>query len=61
MGRCNDDIRSLMAEAGVYQWQIADRIKMSESNFYRVMRHELKPELKEQVIEAIKDLAVQKG
>lgn len=45
-----------MKDAGLYQWQIADKIEMSESNFYRVMRHELKPDIKEKVVEAIEEL-----
>jgi hypothetical protein len=57
----NDDIRQTMAQAGVYQWEIAEYINMSESNFYRVMRHELKPDLRNKVLDAIREISKQKG
>lgn len=61
MAKCNDDLRQMMASAGVYQWEIADYIKMSESNFYRVMRHDLRPDLREKILKAIQEISRQKG
>ena len=43
----NENIRRAMKDNGVFQWQVAEALKISEGSFCRKLRHEL-PE-KEQV------------
>ena len=49
----NDDIREMMRSAGVRQWQVADAYGLHESNFVRLLRHELTTEQRQRVEAAI--------
>lgn len=53
---CNADIRLEIKESGLYHWQIAETMKISESTFCRILRRELPPEKKEGVRAAIRQL-----
>ena len=50
---CNKDLRDSIKKAGVKYWQIADAMGISPDTFTRRMRHELTPEKKEAVLDAI--------
>lgn len=52
----NVEIKKLMKDNKVRQWQVAEYIGMNESLLSRKMRHELDPNLKKSVIEAIEVL-----
>jgi predicted XRE-type DNA-binding protein len=54
----NEDIRIAIKEAGLKQWQVADVYGLSEGNFSRLLRKELHPEKKEQVLGAIEKTKV---
>lgn len=53
----NAEIKALIKKSGIRQWEIAEYLDMSETTFCRKMRHELDPDLRTQVIEAINVLA----
>lgn len=53
MTLANQEIRDLLKEANVKQWQIADELGISEGNFSRKMRYEVSEEEKKTILEAI--------
>lgn len=53
----NNDIRTLAKESGVKQWQIADMLNMHDSNFSKMLRHELPEDEKAKIRSAIKELS----
>ena len=52
----NKEIRQVITDAGVYYWQVADKLGMHDSTFSRKLRHELSKEEKERVLTAIEEL-----
>ena len=52
----NKEIRRAMADAKVYQWQVAKQIGISEYTLCRWFREELQGERREQVLSAIEQL-----
>lgn len=59
MKRTNEEIRLLAAGNGVRHWQIAKRLGISETWFTRLMRDELKPDMRKRVIDAINQIATE--
>lgn len=58
----NAEIRQAAKNNGVRLWEVADRIGVNDGNFSRKLRHELSPEVKEQVLTAIDEIvASRKG
>lgn len=53
---CNADIRNELKDAGVYFWQVAAKLGISESTFIRRMRFELSDEQKQKVRAAISEV-----
>ncbi len=49
----NTVVRTAIAKAGLYQWQIADVIGISEGTLTRWLRTELSDERREKVLAAI--------
>jgi hypothetical protein len=61
MRRANQDIRDYAAQKGVYLWEIAKELGISEPTMTRMMRTEL-PEGKHREIEwIINDIAITKS
>lgn len=58
---CNSDIKDRMKASGVYQWQIAEYLGISEATMCRKMRSELSPEFRAQVNQAIQALGSPPG
>lgn len=56
MSRANADIRKQMLDAGVRQWQIAEKLNVSEFTLSRWFRHELPADKKEKVAIAIREI-----
>lgn len=54
----NSDIKILFQANGIRQWEIAKLVGYSEAHFSRLLRYELKPELKERIVSAV-ELLVQ--
>lgn len=50
---CNVEIRDMITENGLFLWQLADLLNVSESTVYRWLRHELPQERKREIISAI--------
>ena len=50
---CNEMIRREMKRCGIYCWQVADKLGVAESTFYRMMRHELPEKRRSEVLAAI--------
>ena len=49
-GRMNQDIRAYAKQKNVKHWQIADALGMTDTNFSRKLRYELRPEEKRKII-----------
>ena len=49
----NVELRDAMQNSGLFQWQIAERIGVSEATFSRMLRHELPPEQKAAILRVI--------
>lgn len=49
----NIEIKTVLKEARVYQWEIAKFLNNGESVLSRMMRQELQPEKKEEILHAI--------
>lgn len=52
----NKDIRNLLKEKGIYHWQLADKLGISEPTLTRKLRRELPTEEKEKLIKVIKKM-----
>lgn len=52
----NQEIRSAAKEASIRLWQIADALGINDGNFSRMLRHELAPEKKQQILGIIDQL-----
>ena len=57
----NVEIRKAAKCAGVYLWQIAERIGINDGNFSRKLRRELPMEEKEKILSVISNLAAEKS
>ena len=55
-GRENETVRHAAERAGICNWEIAERIHISEFTFSRWLRRELPNDLKEKVMQAIKEI-----
>ena len=53
MKEANCEIKRKAAGSGVCLWEIAEKLGMTDSNFSRMLRKELKPEKKHQILEII--------
>lgn len=52
----NADIRLLILSSRLKQYEIAEKLGYSESYFSKLMRKELKPEIREKVLQVINEL-----
>lgn len=53
----NEDVRKVMKENGLFQWQVAEQIGISEFTFTRWLRSTLSDKRKELILNAIAKLA----
>lgn len=60
MSSANSDIKSAAKAAGIYLYNIADRLGVSENTMTRLMRRELSDEKKAQIKAIIAELAAEK-
>lgn len=56
----NCDIKLAAKNAGVYHWEIAERLGIQDSAFSRKLRRELPPQERDQILDIIKDLAAER-
>lgn len=52
----NTELKKIIRMSGLYQWQIAEEIGISEATFTRWMRSKLSDENKRKILDAIKAL-----
>ena len=52
----NQDIKNEAKSAGVKLWQIAEKLGLQDSNFSRMLRHELSEEKKDEIRQIISEL-----
>lgn len=57
---CNLDIRNAAKEGGVFLYQIADKLGISEPTMVRWLRYELSAEKKTRIMQIISELAAEK-
>lgn len=50
------EVRSMLKKNGIKQWQVADKIGVSESTFIRWLRHALPEDKEQMILEAIEEL-----
>lgn len=55
--KCNENVRAAIKKSRLYQWQIAEKIGVSEFTFTRWLRSELSDERKELILKAIAELS----
>lgn len=56
----NEDIRSEYKTVRIYVSEICKRLAITESTFYRMMRQQLTPRQREQIVNAINDVKKEK-
>lgn len=57
----NEQIRNAMKIAGMKSYEVSDVLKISESTFFRWMRHEMPEEKQLHIIQEIKNYAERRG
>lgn len=57
----NREIKQAAKNAGVYHWEIAEKMKMQDSAFSRKLRRELPPDERDNILSIIADLAANKA
>ena len=57
----NSEIRLAAKKAGVYFWEIAERLRIQDSAFSRKLRRELPPQEKDHILTIIDTLAKEKA
>ena len=50
----NVEVRKAIRDSGLYAYQVADLIGMSETGFSRLMRNELPEKRKKEILDALK-------
>lgn len=57
----NSEVREAAKEKGVRMWEIAERLKISETTFSKTLRHELPDKKKQCLLGLIDEIAAQNG
>ncbi|MPM48817.1 hypothetical protein SDC9_95544 [bioreactor metagenome] len=57
--KANPEIRKLMKEKSIYQWQVAVELGITDATFVRWLRLPLEDEKKNRVLKAIEEAATQ--
>lgn len=60
MSEVNNAVRQAAKEKGVFLWQIADKLCVSEMTLIRRLRHELPQDQQTDVLEAIEKIYAEK-
>ncbi len=56
MLRANKELHQALSEANIRYWQVADKLKINDGNFSRLLRYELAREKQEEILKIIKEL-----
>lgn len=54
MSRVDKDLQELKKKSGVYWSDVADELGLSESSLFRILRHEMTLNMRNQIVKAIK-------
>lgn len=54
--KANKDIRRTLERENIYQWQVAEKMGMQDSNFSKLLRTEMTEDKKREVLIAIKQI-----
>ena len=57
MTRVNENIKRRAAGAGVYLWQVADKLGISDTSLSRKLRYKLSDDEEKRIIQVIEELA----
>jgi hypothetical protein len=52
----NADVRKLIKDAGLFLWQVGDKLNLNDGNFSRKLRKELTKEKKAEIMAIIEEL-----
>ena len=56
----NADIRDALRSTAVRQWEVCERLHVSEAAFSRALRHELSPAEKDKILGVINEIAAER-
>lgn len=56
MIRANQDVREKAMQNGIYLWQIAEQLNITDTHFSRKLRKEFSPEEKTRIFSIIEEL-----
>ncbi|MFS8651633.1 MAG: hypothetical protein FWJ66_06925 [Caldibacillus sp.] len=56
MKKPNDDVRLFVRQKGLYLWQVADQLGVSDMTLFRWLRKPLKDDQKQAIINAVNEL-----
>ena len=59
--KANQEIRTRAKQSGVYLWEVAERLEMTDGNLSRKLRRELPAEQQEEMLALIDEIAAEKG
>lgn len=54
--KANKDIRITLEQENIYQWQVAEKLGMQDSNFSKLLRTEMTEDKKRDVLLAIEQI-----
>lgn len=57
----NVEIKNKLKQAKIFQWQLADKLVISEMSLVRKLRYELSEEEKQKILTAIDELVTEKN
>lgn len=57
----NAEIKNKLKQAKIFQWQLADKLIISEMSLVRKLRYELSEEEKQKILTAIDELVTEKN
>lgn len=57
----NAEIKNKLKQAKIFQWQLADKLVISEMSLVRKLRYELSEDEKQKILTAIDELVTEKN
>lgn len=54
--KANQEIRDLLEKKNIYQWQVAEKMNLNDSNFTKIFRVELSEAKRKEILIAIKEI-----
>lgn len=56
----NQDVKRQAKQSGVFLWEIAEKLEVTDGNFSRKLRRELSPDEKQRIFSIIDEIAAEK-